>query len=122
VFLDRDYVRATVVPQGDRTYRRFTRDQILSLWVFLRMVQDGMKPSMAKVYIQKMELILASASDFLKPIVAFIFSGGSCHPILAGESGHRWDGWMLPYSDLCEHLDQRELPKLPAADEEVRES
>ena len=61
VALDRKYVTATVVPQGERTYRRFTKDQVLSLWVFKRMPEDGIKPSIAALYLQKMNELLEIA-------------------------------------------------------------
>jgi hypothetical protein len=115
VALDRGYVRATVVPQGGRTYRRFTKDQIGSLWAFRRMVQDGIKPSMARVNLLKMEMILASAREFTSPVKYFVFRGGSCRPVFSSEElvGGLGDGWVLDYANLLKHL-EIELYHVPA--------
>ena len=63
IVLDRKYFEnfTTVVPQGNRTYRMFDERQLFFLYEFLRMCEDGIKPSTAKLYIEAMDIELFSA-------------------------------------------------------------
>jgi|ERR1019366_16217 hypothetical protein len=110
IALDREYVKATVVPMGARTYRKFTRDQLLSLWIFTLMTDDHIKPSMASAYVEILENLLPQLG-YVNPIEYVIFGEGFAATVEKGKpatefkkalhGGH----WVLPYEDTCNSLD-----------------
>lgn len=99
--LDRDHVKATVVPQGDRTYRMFDADQLLSLLVFRRLILLGLKPSNAKHRIEQMELILSGESQCVEPITFLVFPPmGACKPIRGALPTEHLDGYVIALPSL----------------------
>lgn len=76
--LDRDYVEATVVPQGNRTYRMFTRAQLVWLWAFNLMTTAGRaKPSIAGAYVKWLNHNLTAVLVFDRPVEFLIFDFSS---------------------------------------------
>ncbi len=53
VALDRGYFTATIVGQGRRIYRMFTRHQLVWVSAFAAMTECGIKPSVAGAYVRE---------------------------------------------------------------------
>lgn len=119
IALDRGHLRATSVPQGNRTYRLFTRQQLLSVWVFARMSELGIKPAAAQFFLEEIEheLPLLHFRSGLKYIVFrdpsgavfFVQHGESLEKVLCG------GGYVLDYEGTVAHLDN-EIKLLPHLD------
>ena len=113
--LNRQYFTSvTVVQQGERTRRMFTREQLISLLAFDVLIRGGIKPSRAKVYIEAMERY-TSRSQFPKGLRAVVFNtfgggavdfvqhGDSMDTLLSKCSG--FGGILFDYASAKQHIE-----------------
>ena len=112
IALDRDHVQATVVPVGARTYRKFTREQLLSLQFFSGMVTAGIKPSVASAYVGMIETNIPQVAQPVEYVICEANENGAI-ALPAWTSmqlaDHLYFGaWVIPYQAIIDNLD-REL-------------
>ncbi|HWR35365.1 MAG TPA: hypothetical protein VN622_05785 [Clostridia bacterium] len=108
IALDREHVRAAVVTQGARTYRLFSREHLISLWIFARMAENGLKPSAATVYIENLENELAA-----EPVLPGGLKHVFCHQGLIDLVGKdqqaddtlRTGAYVVDYEGTCAAID-----------------